>query len=237
MTRSRADNIHIITLPMPLRMGMVNCYLIRTSAGHVLIDTGSSTARKELLQQFASLSCTPGSLKLVILTHGDFDHTGNAACLRSNFGARLAMHPDDLGMAERADMFVNRKKPNILLRAILLGLSGFGRSERFTPDIFLEDEYDLSRHGLEARVLHLPGHSRGSIGILSADGELFCGDLFENTHGPALNSLMDDPAAANASLIKLKELTIQTIYPGHGQPFSMEAIEKYSDSNQPKSHP
>ena len=78
-------DISILTLPLPLRMGRVNCYLIRTAAGHVLIDTGGSNARKELHRELESAGCTPGSLKLVILTHGDFDHIGNAAYFARDF--------------------------------------------------------------------------------------------------------------------------------------------------------
>ena len=103
---------------MPLRMGMVNSYLIETSTGHLLIDTAGSTARNKLLAELENSDCTPNSLKLILLTHGDFDHIGNAAYLRSSFGARIAMHRDDSGMAERGDMFVNRKKPNIIIKAL-----------------------------------------------------------------------------------------------------------------------
>jgi glyoxylase-like metal-dependent hydrolase (beta-lactamase superfamily II) len=55
---------------------------------------------------------------------------------------------------------------------------------------------------------------------------LFCGDLFENTKGPALNSLIDDSTAANASVAKLEALKIRKVYPGHGQPFAMEVLTK-----------
>jgi glyoxylase-like metal-dependent hydrolase (beta-lactamase superfamily II) len=127
-------------------------------------------------------------------------------------------------MAERGDMFVNRKKPNILIRSLLPLLSGFGASERFTPDLLVDDGYNLSQDGLGAKVVHLPGHSRGSIGILTVGGELFCGDLFESTKAPALNPLMDDPAAAAASLGILGELSIRTVYPGHGRPFTMQEL-------------
>ena len=219
-------DISILSLPLPLGMGRVNCYLIQTSAGQFLIDTGGSNARKELHRELESAGCMPGSLKLVILTHGDFDHIGNAAYIRSVFGANIAMHRDDSGMAERGDMFVNRKKPNILMRALLPIFTGFGKSERFTPDILLDDGYDLSHHGLEAKVISVPGHSKGSIGILTSNGELFCGDLFENTKGPALNSPIDDPVAANASVANLEGSKIRTVYPGHGQPFGMELLAK-----------
>jgi glyoxylase-like metal-dependent hydrolase (beta-lactamase superfamily II) len=84
----------------------------------------------------------------------------------------------------------------------------------------------LSDCGFDAQVLALPGHSRGSIGILTAGGDLFCGDLLDNTDKPALNSIMDDLAAANASVEKLSGFAIHTVYPGHGQPFPMEKFLK-----------
>jgi glyoxylase-like metal-dependent hydrolase (beta-lactamase superfamily II) len=218
------QEISLISLAMPLGMGRVNCYLIRNDAGHFLIDTGSSNARGEVGRELQRRGVAPTSLRLIILTHGDFDHIGNAAHLRSAFGSRIAMHRDDSAMAERGDMFVNRKKPNILIRSLLPLLSGFGASERFTPDLLVDDGYNLSQDGLGAKVVHLPGHSRGSIGILTVGGELFCGDLFESTKAPALNPLMDDPAAAAASLGILGELSIRTVYPGHGRPFTMQEL-------------
>jgi len=136
------------------------------------------------------------------------------------------MHPDDSGMVERGNMFWNRKKSNFLIRMIAPVLFGFGKSERFKPDLYLDDGQSLSEYGLDAKVLYLPGHSRGSIGILTADGDLICGDLLENTDGPGLNSIMDDPATAYVSIEKLKQLSIRTVYPGHGEPFLMESFIK-----------
>jgi len=213
-----------LSLPMPMRMGNVNCYLLHTETGFFLIDTGSSSARKQLLSELANAGCNPGSLRLVLLTHGDFDHTGNAAFLHSSFGVKLAMHRADSGMGENGDMFENRKKPNIIIRSLIPLFTGFGKDEQFSPDLLLDDGYDLSPHGLEARVLSLPGHSKGSIGVLTAEGDLFCGDLFENTKGPALNSLMDDPEAAKVSLAVLESYKIRFVYPGHGEPFAMESL-------------
>lgn len=123
-------------------------------------------------------------------------------------------------------MFVNRKTPNILTRSHIPIFTGFAKSERFIPDVLLDDGYDLSQHGLEAKVICLPGHSMGSISILTASGKLLCGDLFENTKAPTLNSLMDYPTAANASVAKLLALKKRMVYPGHGQPFAMELLTK-----------
>ena len=225
------QEIKTIDLLLPLGMGAVNCYLVTTGTGYILIDTGGSNRRTDLENELESAGCKPGDLKLIVLTHGDFDHTGNAAHLGKKFGAKIAMHRDDSGMVERGDMFWNRKKGNMLVRMITPILTGFGKSERFTPDICVEEGYDLSEYGFDAQVLDIPGHSKGSIGILTAGGDLFCGDLLTNTDQPALNSIMDDPAAAHASVEKLKSLSINTVYPGHGQPFPMERFIENSQSS------
>jgi glyoxylase-like metal-dependent hydrolase (beta-lactamase superfamily II) len=220
------QEIKTISLLLPYHLGSVNCYLIETDTGYVLIDAGGSNKRTDLEKELESAGCKPGNLKLIVLTHGDFDHTGNAAYLRKKFGTKIAMHHDDSGMVERGDMFWNRKKPFILIRMMVPILFGFGKSDRFKPDLYIEDGYDLSEYGFDAKILHIPGHSKGSIGILTAGGDLFCGDLLEKKDKPVLNSIMDDSAAANTSVEKLKSLEINTVYPGHGKPFPMELFIK-----------
>jgi hydroxyacylglutathione hydrolase len=214
-----------ISLPLPLGMGRVNCYLIQTDPGFILIDTGGSNGRKDLLQALAKAGCQPGQLKLIVITHGDFDHAGNAAHLSQAFGAKTLMHKDDLGMVEAGDMFYNRQKPNIILQKLIGLYASSGKKDRFTPDLLVEDGYDLSAYGLDARIVSIPGHSKGSIGILTASGDLFCGDLLISTKKPGLNSLIDDPSAANLSLQKLTNLGAQTVYPGHGEPFPLHLVE------------
>lgn len=211
-----------IRVALPYRLGSVNCYLMKTETSFVLIDTGSSNGRAELERQLERAGCKPGNLRLILLTHGDFDHTGNAAHLRKRFTTKIAMHADDAGMAERGDMFWNRKKGGFLVRSIAPHLFGFGKSDRFKPDLSIEDGTGLSEYDIDAQILSIPGHSQGSIAILTACGDLFCGDLLENTDKPSLNSIMDNLAAAHASVEKLKRMEINTFYPGHGEPFSME---------------
>lgn len=216
------SDIKTISLDLPFHMGSVNCYLVNIGGGFVLVDTGSSNQRAVLEKELEGAGCRPGNLKIILLTHGDFDHSGNAAYLRKQYGTKIAMHAGDLGMVERGDMFYNRKKGNALLRMLVPVFSGFGKAERFTADIALEEGCDLSEYGFDAQVLSIPGHSRGSIGILTADAALFCGDLLDNTKKPGLSSIMDDPEAAHASVVRLKGLGIKTVYPGHGRPFEME---------------
>ncbi len=213
-----------------ISFGGVNCYLLTTNKGFVLIDTGFSKSRVDVERELENAGCTPETLKLILLIHGDFDHSGNAAYLRERYSGKIAMHIEDEGMVEKGDLFYNRDA-NFLMRMmgkIMLFFlrGGLKKNERFTPDLHIDDGYTLSEYGLDATVLYVPGHSKGSIGILTNNGDLFCGDLLENTNKPAKNSLIADKKAFNESVKKLKGLKIGTVYPGHGEPFPMEQFIK-----------
>ena len=123
-------------------------------------------------------------------------------------------------MVESGDMFRGTGGGFLIgLVGFFMRVFGLSDFERFTPDTFLEDNQDLSELGLEATVIHLPGHSKGSIGILTNGGDFFCGDLLVNIDKPVKNTLIDDQARLSESVERLKTLEIRTVYPGHGKPF------------------
>lgn len=216
--------IKTITTPFVFNIS-VNCYPIEIDNNYILIDTGMPNQRSTIETKLRNAGCHLGNLKLIILTHGDIDHCGNAAYFRQKFGSKIAMHYADLGMVEWGDMFWNRRKPNIFSEIIFSLWFGLKESDRFKPDLYLKDGDTLAEYGLDARILELPGHSKGSIGVLLANKNLFCGDLLGNIDKPKLWSIIDDPSAANASVEKLKSLAIDTVYPGHGKPFLMAQVE------------
>lgn len=219
--------MEIITITKPFLMNVsVNCYLVRAGSGFIMIDTGRPNRREEIEEAIESAGCHSGDLRLIVLTHGDFDHSGNAAYLGKKFGARIAMHRDDAGMLEHGDMLWNRGKRNVLSRAAFGLMFRLGESDRVKPDLHTGEGYDFSQHGFDARAVEIPGHSKGSIGILTGGGELFCGDLLANVGKPDMWSIIDDQDAANASVERLKSLPISAVYPGHGQPFPMEQFLK-----------
>ena len=215
------DEISIIALKK------VNCYLIEGNEGYILIDSGYTKNRTQVQEKIEDLACKSGALKLILITHGDFDHIGNVVYLQKKYGGKVAMHRDDLGMAEHGNMFWNRNGINVVLKKVIqlmlvLIRLKLKKADRFTPDISLVDGEDLSDYGFNAKVIHFPGHSKGSIGFLTSEGDLFCGDLLENLKKPVQGSLVDNKDEFKASISKLKEISIKKIYPGHGEPFSIE---------------
>ncbi len=222
-----------------INLGGVNCYLAKTDVGYILIDTGFLSRRARLEQGLEAAGCRPGNLNLIILTHGDTDHADNAAYLREKYGAKVALHPLEAPIVERGDMtYARQAKPDkiglifkvmIPLAPLLFKTNAF---EYFKPDFTVDEGFHLSEYGFDATVLHLPGHSKGSLGILTPDDfalqpaetgpVVFCGDLLYNFVGRPSCQLIDDLADFNASLDKLKKLGVKTLYPGHGKPFPLE---------------
>ncbi len=192
--------------------------------GFLLIDTGLRSKRKRLLKILNQAGCRPENLKLIVITHGDFDHTGNGAFLHTQFRCPIAMHKDDSLMVELGDMFVNRTKGKKIVRKIINKAFQF---ERFKPDNLLVDGNKLNDFGWNATVIHLPGHSKGSIGIVTAEKQFFCGDLLENTKKPQINPIMDNNKEMKESISKLTLFAIDEIYPGHGRPFDAKALENF----------
>lgn len=207
---------------IPINLGGVNCYLARCPESFVLIDTGFSARRSRLLEALSQAGCRPGNLAFIVITHGDSDHAGSAAFLQKEYHAPVGMHPDDFGMVERGDMSWNRKPRADRMTPVMRIISSLanrfaaqGSFETFTPDVAVDDGFRLSRYGFDATVVHLPGHSKGSIGVLTDRGDLYCGDFLYTTPGLGFVDNAEDRAR---SLEKLRGLDIKTVFPGHGRP-------------------
>ncbi|MCW4013368.1 MAG: MBL fold metallo-hydrolase [Candidatus Bathyarchaeota archaeon] len=194
-----------------------NCYLLHNENGFYLIDTGIKKQRKKLETAITEAGCQPGDLKLIILTHGHVDHVGNAAYLRDNYGAKIAMHQGDVNMVTGGGMFADAPQ-SLMIKIVgfFMNVTGLGDFETFQPDILLENQ-SLTEYGLDAEVIQTPGHSKGSIS-LQTNGTLFCGDIF-NGSMENITTLVNDQTALDYSAEKLRNIQAETVYPGHGKPF------------------
>jgi len=208
-------------------LGFVSAYLLGAERGFVLVDTGMKSQRERLAAALAKAGCGSGDLVLVIVSHADYDHAGNCEWLRESFGAPIAIHSADaptLISGESPQRVMSGRFGKILTR-ILSKRRGGGPSCK--PDILLEDGQDLAPWGLSAKVLHLPGHTPGAIGLLVEGGNFVAGDVFANWRRPAASPFVHDRAAYRASIERARKLIpIDTkIWPGHGGPFPASALE------------
>jgi hydroxyacylglutathione hydrolase len=208
---------------------MANCYLLRAEPGFVMVDSGLPNRRADIDHAIDEAGCRPRDLRLIVLTHGDYDHAGNAAHLRAIHGAKLAIHREDAERVRRGDWNYGFKpKPDRFLMAfrVVGALVRPGPFDMFEPDVFLEDGESLAPYGYDGEIAHLPGHTRGSIGVVSRDRDVFCGDLLMNMlGGPGLEFFIDDLAAAAESVERLRKLGARTVFPGHGKAFELRRLD------------
>ncbi len=211
-------------------LGMVNAFLLKAKDGFVLIDTGLPYMWENLDSQLAAAGCLPWKLKLIVITHGDWDHTGNVSKLREKYNVKAAMHAGDVAQVENGVMLKRQIKPFIywVMFNFRMLMRKFQKNKmsypRFKPDILLSDGQSLAEYGVSAKVIHTPGHTPGSLSVLTDDGDLFCGDMFTNRTKPAEANIIENSAQLKSSLEKLRTMKIRTIYPGHGKPFLRESI-------------
>jgi hydroxyacylglutathione hydrolase len=211
----------------PITNAIVSCYLVKTGDGFFMVDAGVPFFRDALKKTLKAAGCKKGNLKFVVITHGDFDHTGSARYLQEKYGAKVIAHKLEAKAIEKGDMTSNRKrklgrifKTYLLLFKVLI-------LSRVKPDKYIDGDFNLAEYGIAAKIVAVPGHSVGSIGVITEDGHFFCGDLLNNTGAaPRKNPLMDDESAMDASIARLKKLNVRKIYPGHGKPFTLDEFLK-----------
>ncbi len=103
-----------------------------------------------------------------------------------------------------------------------------------TPNLLVDESFDLSAYGIEGRILHTPGHTAGSISILLPDGAAIVGDVMMGGYmgGNLLGSrpndhyFAEDLDAVHASIRALLEAGVTTFYVGHGGPLQRAAVEQ-----------
>lgn len=209
-----------------IRSGNTNCYAIRpdSTGDVVLIDAGTSddTGFVKNLESKGIFQ----DIRMIILTHGHYDHVGHAAEIGSRLGIPVAIHKADAEKVMTGSMdFPPAEGPlgKAIRRSTLRG-SERARYPPLTPDIIIEDEGPLDGFP-EMVVIHLPGHTAGSIGIMF-DGDLFAGDLVMNMPTPSRSMFAEDFGELDRSIRKVQGMGIGTVYPGHGRPFSGDRLRR-----------
>ena len=176
----------------------------RTGAG-ILVDCGSHSGLAALranIQQITALD----RIKLVIGTHGHWDHIEAYGHLRDEMRAPIALHARDADAVERGD-------PDLTCAGWLYNEP----FHTFPIDIRLHggERYLVGGYALE--ILHLPGHSPGSIGIRAVyertgQSILIPGDAIQGAYGRRIHSSL---SAWKRSLRRLMQDPPDLLVPNH----------------------
>jgi glyoxylase-like metal-dependent hydrolase (beta-lactamase superfamily II) len=174
---------------------------------HILADPASreaiaiDTAIPSLDWIAAELAERGWTLKLIVSTHGHWDHIGDNAAVAAHTGAQIAVHPLD---RERLTAPRPLSAPFVIPPSV--------------PAVELAEGGVIRFGAIRLRTLHTPGHTEGSV-CLQADDEglLFSGDtLFAGGWG-RVDFPGGDPDAMVESISRLSGLEDHLgVFPGHG---------------------
>jgi len=174
---------------------------------HILADPASreaiaiDTAIPSLAWIVDELAARDWTLKLIVSTHGHWDHIGDNAAVAEHTGADIAVHPLD---RERLT------SPQPLYAPFEIPPS--------VPAVELAEGGVVRFGAIRLRVLHTPGHTEGSVCLQAADeGLLFSGDTLFAAGWGRVDLPGGDPAAMVESIGRLTGLEDHVaVYPGHG---------------------
>jgi len=198
-----------------------NCYLLEGKE-LVLVDTGWPGRLKHLMKKAARAGFDLRRLNRIILTHHHLDHACNAAALKTLSGAELMAHSLDVPVIEGTSPPPPCSGISAAGRVLGMAPATVSRAMSYEPaqvEHRLEGGDELEfLPGWE--VIHLPGHTKGSMGLLNrGKGSALVGDvlshLFRRPWLPAL-AFSDSLTDIAASIEVLRDLDLTFLYPGHG---------------------
>ena len=179
-----------------------DCSVYLLDAGElVLIDSGAGMSFEKLVSNIEKLGFTPKKLKAILVTHSHIDHIGSLHRFQKEFSVRVIAHELDAAEIEGDG-----------------GIAARAYGVTYTPchvDLRLKGAEETLKIGkYELKVIHIPGHTPGSIAAyLDIDKQrvLFGQDI----HGPYYPEWGADPALAKLSLQKLIDLKADILCEGH----------------------
>lgn len=206
-------------------LGMVHAYIYQESDRLTLIDTGLTNSGAALVDAIDGLGRKISDLRQIVVTHYHADHMGSLTELAERSGAQVLAHAldapvvsGDLPEAE-PDLSEVEKK----LQAEIS--KGVRPAQPCRVDRLLVDGDEIELDG-GAQVVHVPGHTAGSIAILVPKRRaLFVGDAAARMpDGQLLVGVFNvNPAQTRASFRRLAELEFDAVFFGHGAPMDEDA--------------
>jgi glyoxylase-like metal-dependent hydrolase (beta-lactamase superfamily II) len=217
-----AAGVHLLPFPMG------QAYLVETDGGLALFDTSIAGSGLEILGAVEALGFAAGDLKNIVVSHYHRDHRGALAeLLKATNAVSMAGAPDaPVIRGEREEPAPNLTPEEEAIAARIV--SGVPEAPAARVDIKLDDG---AKPFADAIVVHIPGHTAGSIGLhLPHRGVLLTGDVVASVNGrPILGPFNVDRELAKKSVQRLAALDFQVACFGHGAPITRDAKAAIAD--------
>ncbi len=201
---------HLYTGPLD-----VNTYIVINGNVGFVVDPGGDA--QEIYSIFRKQKA---KIEAILLTHAHFDHIGGVAEL-----CRIAGKGEDgkENLQDAPTVFLHKDELEKIGSYKNMGFSMNANPEKFVPDILLKGGETLKIAGLDVKVIHTPGHAKGSLCYVVSD-KIFVGDtLFFMSYGRT--DFYDGNAKDLKNSIVNKLFALKgnyTILPGHGEPTTLD---------------
>jgi glyoxylase-like metal-dependent hydrolase (beta-lactamase superfamily II) len=217
----------VVRISLPYPGGFVNVYVLLSSDGFRMIDTGyrSDASRDALSRNFRELGLEVRSLRQILLTHAHPDHVGLAQDLAHASGAEVLVHELEVPGPGRPS--IRRMDPAWIEHH---GLDGAAAARLLSePPVpatarGLNGTESLVFGDFNLRLIWVPGHSQGLICVYDASRSLlYSSDQVLRVSTPITLSsgIRPDPVAEYLKgMDLLRDLPVQRVLPGHGRSFS-----------------
>ena len=195
-----------------------------------MIDAGASFAYRQMKRKLAALNLQQAKIDYLILTHTHFDHTRNAAKIKSKYNCWIIISEKDRDFVKNGytpipggtDRFTRLLSKN----GEKIGKKWFGY-QPFEGDIFVNDYFNLSDKGFDIQIIATPGHTEGSVSIIVDNEIAIAGDTMINIFKKTLlTPFADNPKEMVQSWKKLLDTSCRIFLPGHGKEISRDYLQK-----------
>jgi glyoxylase-like metal-dependent hydrolase (beta-lactamase superfamily II) len=216
-----------------LPLGYVNAFLLAEEEGLTLIDAGLPGNSRRIGKAIGEVGRKRSELRHILITHHHADHCGGSAALKESSGATTYAHPLDAPIIA-GDQPRPGPNPGSMTGKVLGPL--LTRLPQNKPQATPVDRHvsdgDIVPVGGGLKVIHTPGHTKGSIAFLmeAHGGILFAGDAAAHMFGRLGKPMLlftEDMDAVRDSMRKLAALEFETACFGHGTVVKGQAHSKF----------
>lgn len=184
-----------------------------------LIDAGLTGKGAYKVQAIRQLGIEPSAIKRIIMTHTHLDHIGCLAEIREQIpGAELWVHKEEAEPLEQGD---ERTVYGMDMFQEMCQMQYGLKPGQFTFQVQrkLEGGEGLDIGGMTWEVIHIPGHSAGGIALYHLPKKILIpGDVVYADYAIGRFDLFGaDASELKNSLMRLAELEVDILLPGHNQ--------------------
>ena len=199
-----------------IKGGTDNCYLVSDGKNAILFDTSSGESIDQVIE-----ACSRFEMKALVLSHPHFDHAENAAAISKRFNLPVAYHKADDELFDSYDAQPLRSYGLVGFVVLKASLKVLRNTKVSRPEnhIYIKEGDTLADYGFQdIRVVELPGHTKGSIGLLIQDHAILVGDALDNWIRPGVGHLYYDLDVLKKTADKIRSFGPRRVFYGHGNP-------------------